>query len=241
VRVIDDDLGIAVASVNTMAYPVNRAPTAVDDSVTGDENTSIALDLLANDSDPDGDSLSTFVLTQPEYGTLLSLGDGRFTYRGNLDFTGNDSFSYVARDAKVGSNVAQVRLVVAPRNSAPSAADDRIETAEDTAVTFDVRDNDRDPENDALSVQVVDLPQHGHLASNADGSFSYTPALDFNGTDTFSYRVSDGNLLSSLAIVSVVLAPVNDAPLSEADAFSGDEDRAHQRQRSRQRQRCRWR
>ncbi|EXI79182.1 MAG: PQQ-dependent catabolism-associated beta-propeller protein [Candidatus Accumulibacter appositus] len=224
VRVIDDDLGIATATVNTATYPVNRAPMAVDDDINGDENTPIALDLLANDSDPDGDSLSTFVLTQPEHGTLLSLGDGRFTYRGNVDFTGNDSFTYVARDAKLGSNVAQVRLVVAPRNSAPSAVDDRIETAEDTTVTFDVRDNDRDPENDALSVQVVDLPQQGNLVSNADGSFRYTPVLDFNGTDTFSYRLSDGNLLSNLAIVSVVVAPVNDAPVAEADAFSGDED-----------------
>jgi PKD repeat protein len=212
VRIIDDDLGVAAASVNTAAYPVNRAPTAVDDEVSGDENTPIALDLLANDSDLDGDLLSAFVLTQLEHGTLLSLGSGRFSYLGNPDFTGDDSFSYVARDARVGSNVAQVRLVVAPRNSAPTAANDRIESTEDTAVTFDVRDNDGDPESDALSVQVVDLPQHGSLLAKADGSFSYTPVRDFNGTDTFSYRVSDGNLLSKLAVVSVVLAPVNDPP-----------------------------
>jgi hypothetical protein len=212
VRIIDDDLGVAAASVNTAAYPVNRAPTAVDDEVSGDENTPIALDLLANDSDLDGDLLSAFVLTQLEHGTLLSLGSGRFSYLGNPDFTGDDSFSYVARDARVGSNVAQVRLVVAPRNSAPTAADDRIESTEDTAVTFDVRDNDGDPESDALSVQVVDLRQHGSLLAKADGSFSHTPVRDFNGTDTFSYRVSDGNLLSKLAVVSVVLAPVNDPP-----------------------------
>jgi 6-phosphogluconolactonase (cycloisomerase 2 family) len=225
VRVIDDDLGVASASVHTTAYPVNRAPTAVDDEVSGDENTPIALDLLTNDSDLDGDLLSAFVLTQPEHGTLLSLGSGRFSYLGNPDFTGDDSFSYVARDARVGSNVAQVRLVVVPRNSAPTAADDRIESTEDTAVTFDVRDNDSDPENDALSVQVVDLPQHGSLLAKADGSFSYTPVLDFNGTDTFSYRVSDGNLLSNLAIVSVVLAPVNDSPslaeIADATLFEG--------------------
>jgi hypothetical protein len=77
-------------------------------------------------------------------------------------------------------------------NTEPTAADDAATTAEDTPVTIPVLANDQDPESDPLTVALIAGPQHGVLSKNADGTFSYTPDANFNGSDSFTYKVNDG-------------------------------------------------
>jgi VCBS repeat-containing protein len=112
-------------------------------------------------------------------------------------------------------------------NTAPVARDDSYSLDEDAVLQVDgpgVLGNDTDAEGSALNVALVTGPAHGALALNADGSFSYTPAADFSGADSFAYRANDGTLDSDVVTVSLTVAAVNDAPAAADDAVSTDED-----------------
>ena len=90
---------------------------------------------------------------------------------------------------------------------------------EDTTLTVPapgVLGNDSDVDQDALSAVVVGGPAHGTVTVSSDGSFSYTPAANYNGTDSFTYRASDGALSSNLATVTIAIAPVNEKTPSTA-------------------------
>ena len=97
-------------------------------------------------------------------------------------------------------------------NTAPVARDDSATVDEDSSVLIEVRSNDSDADNDPLAVQVVNGPAHGLLQAQPDGRLKYTPDADFNGADSFSYRLSDGTDLSNTATVRLTVNPVNDAP-----------------------------
>ena len=86
-------------------------------------------------------------------------------------------------------------LTVNPVNDAPVAANDAYTTDEDTPLTRPapgVLANDTDVDGATLTAVLVTGPAHGTLALNADGSFTYTPAANFNGSDSFTYQASDG-------------------------------------------------
>jgi YVTN family beta-propeller protein/VCBS repeat-containing protein len=125
-------------------------------------------------------------------------------------------------------------------NSTPRAVDDAVVTSEDLATTGNVLSNDTDADGDPLKAALVTGPQHGTVALNSDGSFTYTPTADYNGTETFTYKVSDdtgGFHLHGLfglfspdlghtdtATVTIAVTPVNDAPVAHNDAYSTTQD-----------------
>ena len=171
--------------------------------------------VLANDSDPDGDPLTAVLVTGPSHGSLTLNANGSFSYTPAADFAGSDSFTYRASDGTLTSNVATVTISVTAANDTPAGAADAYTTAEDTVLTVPapgVLGNDSDPDGDPLTAVLVTGPSHGSLTLNANGSFSYTPAADFAGSDSFSYRASDGTVSSSPATVTITVTPVNDAP-----------------------------
>ncbi len=140
----------------------------------------------------------------------------------------------VARYADgVQSDPSNLVTIVAV-NDPPAAAADGFTTAEDTVLVqaaSGVLANDGDPDSSAtLAAALVTPPSHGTLVLNADGSFSYTPAADFNGIDTFAYKAvatygpSDPTVDTNVATVTITVTPVNDAPVARADAFTTPED-----------------
>src|SRR5207245_9429708 len=87
--------------------------------------------------------------------------------------------------------------------------------------------NDTDVDGDPLTAILVNGPAHGTLSLNNDGSFTYTPALNYNGSDSFTYKANDGQLDSPTnATVSITVTPVNDAPVATNDSASTPEDTA---------------
>jgi hypothetical protein len=116
-----------------------------------------------------------------------------------------------------------------PLNAPPAANADTYSTAEDTTLTVTapgVLQNDSDDDGDALQVSLVDGPQHGSVVLNADGSFQYTPNLDFASADSFRYRASDGTEDSPATTVVLNVTPVDDPPVARDDIVSLDEDGA---------------
>jgi VCBS repeat-containing protein len=204
----------------------NSPPVGVDDAFTTDEDLSFTAvlgvdDLLLNDSDPDGDPLTVNAtpFSGPTNGTLVLNSDGTFTYTPDADFNGTDSFVYEVSDGNGGIAQATVTITVNPVNDNPNAAGDSYTTNEDQSFTSvlgvdDLILNDSDIDGDLLTVNPTPAagPTNGILVLNSDGTFTYTPDPDFNGTDAFTYQVSDGNGGTSQAIVTISVNPVNDAP-----------------------------
>jgi VCBS repeat-containing protein len=109
-------------------------------------------------------------------------------------------------------------------NIAPVAVDGSAQDGEDTQFTGQLSASDA--EDDALEFSLVGGPANGTVVLNADGSFSYTPNANFNGEDSFTYKVNDGSSDSNVATVTLTVDPVNDAPVASADSTSTDEDHA---------------
>lgn len=106
----------------------------------------------------------------------------------------------------------------------PVAADDLFTTVEDTPLTIaapGVLGNDT---GTGLTATLQGVANQGSVALNGDGSFTYTPATDFNGTASFAYTASDGTSTSNIANVSVSVTPVNDPPVSVADSYQVSAD-----------------
>jgi hypothetical protein len=219
--VSDGHGGSATATVNVTINSVNDAPVSNNQSATTDEDTAKAITLAA--SDVDGDTLSFSIVTSPAHGALSGTG-ANLTYTPAANYNGSDSFTFKTNDGTADSNTATVSITINPVNDSPSAADDSATVNEDSgANTFDVLANDTDLDGDALAVSSVTQGAHGSVAIVA-GGVSYTPAHDFNGTDSFTYTTSDSHGGSATAAVHVTINPVNDAPVTVADSATTDED-----------------
>jgi VCBS repeat-containing protein len=166
--------------------------------------------------------LNFSVLEAPSHGTLEDLGAGSVRYVPQTDYFGDDSFTFLANDGALDSNVATVSITVNPVNDAPVASDVSIVADEDTTFAGSLTAND--VENDALSFGVVVGPAHGVVDVEVDGSYSYTPAADYFGDDRFTFLANDGELDSNVATVSITVNPVNDAPIANDASVSTDED-----------------
>jgi hypothetical protein len=208
------------ATVTVSVSAVNDAPLAFAESPVVDEDTSITVDVLANDSDVEGDPLAVDGVTQPANGTVTNNGTD-LTYTPNADFNGIDIFTYTVTDGAL-TDTAVVTVTVNGINDEPSAADDAVAAAEDVVATLDVLGNDDDVDLDALSVDSVTQPVNGTVTNNGS-DVTYVPNADFNGTDSFTYTVTDG-ALTATATVTVTVSAVNDAPTTGADGAAGVED-----------------
>ncbi|HEX2122028.1 MAG TPA: Ig-like domain-containing protein, partial [Thermoanaerobaculia bacterium] len=208
-----DDVTFSGLSAGTCDAP-NRAPEAGDDSASTATDTPVTIDVLANDSDADGDPMTISAVGAPSNGSASASG-GSITYTPAAGFAGTDTFTYTVSDSFGGSDSATVTVVV---NGGPAAADDSATTNEDQTATIAVLANDSDPNGDTLTVTSVTAPAHGSASANGDGTVAYTPAANYNGSDSFSYTVSDGRGGSATANVSVTVSAVNDAPTLAGDS-----------------------
>jgi hypothetical protein len=208
--------------VTVTVAPVNDAPVAVNDTASTNEDTPVTVTVLTNDSDPEGDPL-TVTAASAANGTVVINADGTITYTPTANFNGTDTITYTISDGHGGTSTATVTVSVAAVNDAPVAVNDTTSTNEDTSVTVAVLTNDTDVDGDPLTVTVASAA-NGTVAINADGTITYTPAANFNGTDTISYTISDGHGGTSTATVTVSVAAVTEAPVAVNDTASTNED-----------------
>ena len=212
--------------------PLNQDPDAVDDVADTGFNSAITINVLGNDSDPDGDAISLKeIASGPANGRVEISGD-QIIYIPNGGFIGEDTFSYTIADGQGGHDTAQVRVNVnAPVNNAPDAVNDAASTAFNTPVEINVLGNDSDPDGNPLAVTSIDGVAvnpgdtvdvgNGTVTVLNNGQLSFTPDAGFTGDETFSYHVSDGNGGEDTANVTVnVGARPNTAPDAVDDTQS---------------------
>jgi len=223
-QVSDGKGGFATATVTLNVAGVNDAPVAGTTALSTSEDTVLAGRLVATDAE--GDSL-TFALASgqgPSHGTLNLQPDGTYLYTPAANYNGTDTFIYTVSDGNGGSVTQTVTIAVASVNDAPVAQSATVSGTEDTAITGQVTATDIEGDNLTFSVPASGRPAHGTVTMAADGSYTYVPAANYNGTDSFTYQVSDGKGGVTTATVSVNVAAVNDAPTAPATPIAGIED-----------------
>jgi VCBS repeat-containing protein len=200
----------------------NRAPVATAESYLTNEDQALniaAAGVLLNDTDADNDPLTAVLVSDVQHGTLALTADGSFRYTPTANYNGLDSFTYRANDGQADSNVVTVSLTVNPVNDLPVASNDSYAMKEDTTLTASMLANDTDVDEDALSVSLVSGPAHGTVTLTANESFTYTPAANYNGADSFTYKANDGQADSNVATVSLTVTP-NVAPVTNNDSYA---------------------
>jgi hypothetical protein len=217
-RVNDGQVNSAVVSVNLTVRPVNDAPVATAQSVSTNEDTGVSITLAG--TDVDGNPLTYSVVQAPSRGTLSGTPPS-LTYTPSANYNGPDSFTFRANDGSTSSPVATVSLTVQPVNDAPLAVAQNVATDEDTALPITLTGTDVD--GDSLSYTVVQAPSRGTLSGTAP-NLTYTPSANSNGSDTFTFRVNDGQVDSAVVSVNLTVRPVNDAPVATAQSASTNED-----------------
>uniref|UniRef100_C5CL57 Outer membrane adhesin like protein n=1 Tax=Variovorax paradoxus (strain S110) TaxID=543728 RepID=C5CL57_VARPS len=188
---------------------LNEAPTAPDDTKTTNEDTPVSGQIIG--SDADGDTLTYVKGSDPAHGTVTVNADGTYTYTPGANFNGTDSFTVTVSDGHGGTTTSTVNVTVNPVNDLPTVPDYIQTTHEDTPVSGQVIGTDVD--GDTLSYVKGSDPAHGTVTVNADGTYTYVPGVNFNGTDSFTVTVSDGHGGTTTSTVTVTINPVNDAPV----------------------------
>ena len=253
---VNDNLGATsgAATISITVSPVNDLPVANNDAGTTNENTPVTLpNITADDTDVDGTvDPSTVDLDLATAGQQTSITDaqgnwvvdagGNIIYTPALSFAGLAILSYRVKDnSGADSNIATITITVNPLsgNAAPVAVNDTETTNEDTAITlFGIAGNDTDADG-TINVATLDLdpadPGRQTTLTNAQGTWivnlagdvTYDPALNFNGTATKTYVVKDNSgATSNVATLSIIVNPVNDAPVATNDSGVTNEDTA---------------
>jgi hypothetical protein len=243
--VSDSAGGLTTGKVTFNVQSVNDAPVTQGELASTDEDTRIVFtqaQLLANDSDVDVDTdaqvLSISAVSGAQNGAVSLQANGDIWFVPDANYHGPAEFTYTVNDGNDGHTEAKVNLTVSAVNDAPVANVETFEGFEDTqlliaATTLLANDTDADIATDGQVLGISSasaITDHTHgsvsLLTQPDGTqqVQFTPDANFHGTAKFSYTVSDGNGGFSTSIATVNMAAVNDAPVTQGELASTDED-----------------
>ena len=180
----------------------NTPPEPRADNFTLLCGTSLNLNVLANDEDADGDTLSIVSISTPQNGTLQTVNGG-VTYTPNAGFVGVENLTYVVTD---GTDQAQGTITILVTNQPAIANNDAAETISGQPVTINVLSNDVDPDGAPLNLTSTTNGANGTVAI-VNGQVVYTPAPGFWGTDTFTYTITDGCQQATATVTVTVIPP----------------------------------
>lgn len=244
------------ATLTITVTPVNDQPIAVDDTGTTPEDVTLTGNVLTNDTDVDGNTLTVtgflvagvnFASGQtanlPTIGRLTINSDGSYSFVPFADYNGSVPVAtYTISDGAGGTDTGLLTIGITPVNDAPAAANDTISTPEDIPLTTSapgLLSNDTDVDGNMLTItgfsiagvtgsfspgSEATIPGIGDLTINADGSYSFIPAINYNGpVPLVTYTVTDGTL-SDAATLTITVTPVNDAPIAADDTGTLAED-----------------
>ncbi len=247
---VADNAGLRsnTATVTITVTAGDDPPVANADATSTNEDVPVNLNIVGNDSDSDGSVVASSVDLDPSTpgqqttlvlasGSLSVNAGGVLSYTPTANFNGIVTLQYTVQDnAGLTSNQATVTITVNAVNDAPVANADAVATNEDTPVMLNIVSNDTDVDGtiDAASVdlnpalagqQTSVTPTGGSVTVDASGVITVTPNANYNGSITFSYRVSDNEgLPSNTATVTITVNATNDAPVANADAVATNED-----------------
>ena len=220
----DSENASAPAQITITITPVNDAPIAESMAVTGNEDQTTNIQLIA--SDADGDTLMFSIISQPQHGQLINLDNssGTVQYIPSKDYYGTDQFIFNVTDGTLTSANGVVTIDIRYVNDPPFVQSDVIVVPEDSSINYTLSAYDEDSEITAF--EISRQPEHGELIlTNAlKGLFTYTPFKDFFGEDSFEFKALDDYSASEGAVISVTVTGINDLPVGYPKTFEIEED-----------------
>lgn len=214
-RANDGLLDSNTATISVTIAPVNDAPVAQDGSLATDEDTAGSSVLTAGDID--SSTLNYSIVTNGSKGTavITNIATGAYTYTPDPDANGSDSFTFKANDGLSDSNTATVSVSITPVNDAPVAEAGTLTTDEDTAGNGVLVATDVDSASLTYSIVANGSKGTAVITNATTGAYTYTPDdPDVNGSDSFTFKASDGELESNTETIAVTITPVNDPPVA---------------------------
>lgn len=171
---------------------INRPPVAGDNAFSVEPDSAAnSFDVLANDSDPDNDALMVESVGQAAHGTVSNQGSA-LSYTPNPGYSGSDSFSYTVSDGNGGTDTATVNVTVLEPNQPPTAYDFWLWTPMGEPITIPVLDHTTDPDGDPRTLVSVGMTENAMITVNDDQTVTYAPMMEFCGTESFRFTISDG-------------------------------------------------
>jgi len=219
--IVSDGTVAVPATLTLVVHAVNDAPVMAPQTITLDEDSQATFNLLQGVSDVDGDALSVAIVTAPQHGQLTQNADGNWTYTPDANWHGIEVVSYTVSDGTVAVP-ATLTLVVNSVNDAPEFRNLSAQLQEDGRVALDLMAAASDVDCDVLTL-LPGQPAHGVLTQNAQGLWVYQPVANFNGEDTFTVTISDGQS-SVTGLVRLTVTAVNDVPVVSNSVVTLDED-----------------
>ncbi|MEX2304298.1 MAG: Ig-like domain-containing protein, partial [Bryobacterales bacterium] len=218
------NIGSSNGTIGINQPVVNRAPTATNASVTTTEDIAAQPITLAG-TDPDGDSLTFSIVTQPAKGTLTGSGAAR-SYKPNANANGSDSFTFRVSDGKGGADDGLISINITPVNDPPTTQNQSMSTQQNTPKAITLTGSDID--GNTLSYSIVSGVSHGSLTGSGSNR-TYTPANNYSGPDSFTFQVNDGNGGTANGTVSItVTATPNNPPTATNSSVTTNEDTPRQ-------------
>ena len=241
-----DSALVSMGTATVEVVPPNDPPTAVDDTVSMDEDTTGVFNVTANDTDPENDNLTllsvSFFDDVGQTGTLqrkhpqphsssrrliiedneeenpgtVSIANNQVVYVPSPDFFGDVTLVYVIEDIRAQQSQGRINVTVAPVNDAPQTEPDTASTLEDTPVTIDVLSNDTDVENDAL--RIINVDSGSGTGTISGSTITFTPTTHFNGVASLTYNIADTSNDSASDTVTIEVTPVDDPPFANDDS-----------------------
>jgi Ca2+-binding RTX toxin-like protein len=192
--------------------PINDAPILNLVEAELNEDSSITIDILAGASDIEGSELS-FTMGRAKHGTVEISDDNKIIYTPNADYYGDDSFEYSVTDIEGLTTTKTLNIVVNNISDKPVVVDNlAVQSAEDIEITIDVSEYAYDADGDDLTVMEVSTSPENGLARIEDNKIIYTPNANYNGTDSLTYVISDGEYQLTKTI-NLTISPENDIPI----------------------------
>ncbi len=205
--IISDGRSTAMAGVTVKVAKINDPPEPIRDVVALNEDEQVTFDVVWNDRDRDSATLRCTGVQPAEHGTV-TLADGMLTYVPGPNWFGREELIYTVEDTGGATAEGGAFVVVTSVNDAPVAEDVKRNTDEDVAISGQVRAADVD--NDSLRYFIVKAPANGTVEMKDDGTYTYSPNLDYFGEDVFAFYAFDGTTNSNPGTVTIEITEVFD-------------------------------
>ena len=229
--VSDGELSLSSpATVSITVTPVNDLPVVYDQPLTVSEGGSITVNLEADDVETPGPKLTFKLESEPSNGKA-SISNGQLTYTHNGTETTSDTFTYSANDGTENGAPANVIVTINPVNTSPKTTAVTISLNEGAAATYDLSTNSSDSDTNAANLKyiLVTAPTNGAITDPGNSNAAVSAGGQLSGTqitythnggettsDSFTFKVNDGNSDSNTSTSSIAVTAVNDAPTIDA-------------------------
>lgn len=223
-QVCDPNNACSESTLTLEIIEINDDPIINQDFYLGNEDESVAGNVFTNDIEPDGEIIYYFTTTLPEHGVIQFNANGTFVYTPDSNWSGLDTIEFYGCDPCAVCLSSSLIIEIIPVNDYPEVSPANYASNEDIVLSSNLAIYVSDLDDNNFTFILANNAQNGTVVVQPNGNFTFTPDLNFNGADAFTYTVCDGQNACTNGEVSINLTAVNDSPAALGGIFDTDED-----------------